>query len=61
MTARQFLNAIERLGHTTSTIAAVLGISRSSAFRYANGDAPVPPYVAKLVMMYERHGVPKDD
>lgn len=59
MSKRDFLAAIKRLGYTPHDAHQLLGISRSSAFRIAAGTSKVPAVVAKLLEMYERHGVPK--
>jgi hypothetical protein len=60
MSKRDFLAAITRLGYTPHNAHELLGIARSTVFRIAAGQSKVPPVVAKLLEMYERHGVPRD-
>ena len=61
MTTRNFIAALKRLGYTPHNAHELLGIARSTVFRIVNGTSRVPPVVEKLLAMYERHGVPKDD
>jgi hypothetical protein len=61
MSKRDFLAAIKRLGYTPHNVHELLGISRSTAFRIANGTSTVPAVVEKLLKMYERHGAPEPD
>jgi hypothetical protein len=58
MSKRDFLAALARLGYTPHNAHELLGIARSTVFRIAAGQSKVPAVVAKLLDMYERHGVP---
>lgn len=58
--ADRFLASITRLGFNVSTADRVLGIGRTSIYRIARGQAAVPPVVARLLDMYERHGIPEE-
>lgn len=59
MTSKNFIAAIHRLGYTPHNAHQLLGIARSTVFRICNGSSKVPAVVAKLLVMYERHGVPE--
>ncbi|MHC2536998.1 putative transcriptional regulator [Bradyrhizobium diazoefficiens] len=53
-----FVRKLKKLGYTPHNAGELLGIGRSSAFKYASGRAKVPLIVQLLLHMYERHGVP---
>jgi hypothetical protein len=61
MKAKRFNELVSRLGLRTQAEAAdVLGIGLRSFVRYANGQAPVPVSVRRLLLMLVRHepGIP---
>lgn len=60
MTAEQFKTAIRELADSYDDAAALLGIGRRSLVRYANDDIKVPEYLRRLVVMYKKHGVPRE-
>jgi hypothetical protein len=55
----RFLASITKLGFNVSTADRVLGIGRTSVYRIARGGE-VPEVVARLLDMYERHGIPEE-
>lgn len=59
MTARQFNAWLRSTGLTAYAAAPILGISKQMAYRYAS-DGGVPAPIAKLIFMFERHGIPRD-
>lgn len=60
MTAKQFAAALERLELSHRTASTVLGIGRSSVIRYAHGRQEVPENVRRLIVLLEKHGIPKE-
>lgn len=58
MTPETFIRRLKKLGFTPHNADELLGIGRSSAFKYASGESEVPTIVELLLEMYERHGVP---
>lgn len=60
MTTRQYLAALRSLdlGPASKRTAAMLGLSLASIKRIAAGQQDVPPAVARLIAMYQRHGLP---
>jgi plasmid maintenance system antidote protein VapI len=60
MTAAQFNTALARLDLTPYAAAELLGVSRSTAYRYARGDATISTSTALLLAMYLRHGIPSE-
>lgn len=59
MTKETFVKVLKKLGHTPYSSHDDLGLSLRQAMRYAAGDQPIPGPVAKLLDMYQRHGIPK--
>lgn len=49
MTAAELQKAIDRAGHTQSSAARAMGISRRTLMRYLSGEYPVPQLVALAV------------
>jgi hypothetical protein len=60
MNAKRFVALLKQLGYTPHNAHELLGISRASVFRYANGESEIPFIVIKLLDMYLRFGVPKE-
>lgn len=62
MTTAQYLKAIARLGLSPSgkRTAALLGVSVRQIQRYATGAQPIAKYVALLIAMYLKHGIPQE-
>jgi hypothetical protein len=51
MTAHQFRAALDKLELSTEEAAKFFGISRPTAFRYANGTSRVPGAIARLLQI----------
>jgi DNA-binding transcriptional regulator YdaS (Cro superfamily) len=49
MNARQYRDAIERLGLNQTTMARLLGIDARTSRRYALGECNVPPHTARVI------------
>ena len=60
MSGERLARGLIALGYTVSTGETLLGVARRSLYRMCQGQAPVPVNVAKLLDMYERHGVPEE-
>lgn len=60
MSTRQFNAILRHLGYTPYAASRLLGISMSSAYRIAGGEQAVPETVRRLLVMYERHGIPQE-
>jgi len=60
MSRERFLSGIAALGHNVNTANRILGVGRSTIYRMATGKAVVPPVIARLMDMYERHGIPPE-
>ena len=60
MSKDRFLGGIAALGHNVNTANRILGVGRSTIYRMATGKAVVPPVIARLMDMYERHGIPPE-
>ena len=58
MTADQYRAAIKKLGRSQRAAAKDLGIDERTSRRYAAAGAPEP--IARLLAMYLKHGVPKE-
>ncbi|MEY9184685.1 hypothetical protein ABIG06_006233 [Bradyrhizobium sp. USDA 326] len=58
MTPEAFVRKLKKLGYTPHNAHELLGVGRSSCFKYASGESEVPKVVELLLDMYERHGVP---
>lgn len=61
------LNEIRtRLGLSTAQFGYALGFSGSKSNvsttirRFEHGDKPVPPWIARLAIMFDRYGVPRE-
>ena len=54
-----FVRRLKQLGFTPHNAGLLLGIGRSSAYKYANGVSEIPAYIVKLLDMYERYGIPE--
>lgn len=61
MTARQFREALDRLGLTQVAAAEFLGIAERSVRRWAAGDGKVPKAVAKLLRLMLEHDLKPSD
>ena len=59
MTGSEFATLREKLGLSMAQVALALGIERRSAYRYEDGDRPIPDSIARLLRMYVKHGIPK--
>lgn len=57
MTARQFAQHLKRRGLTHEQAATILGVNRSTVWRWAKGRRPIPRGVQLLVTMYAKQGV----
>ena len=55
-----FIQRLAALGYNISTAHRLLGMGRSTIYRMSQGTAEVPAVVARLMDMYERHGIPED-
>jgi hypothetical protein len=60
MTKERFVQGLARLGYNVSTAHRLLGMGRSTIYRMSNGTSAVPVVVAKLMDMYEKHGIPEE-
>jgi hypothetical protein len=60
MSADEYTRALEKMGWTPYAAALPLGISLRQSHRYASGNQPVKPAVARLLRMYLRHGLPEE-
>jgi hypothetical protein len=60
MSAEQYRDALGELGLTVAgkATAEALGLGMRQIMRLANGDAPVPGPVERLLGMYLKHGLP---
>jgi hypothetical protein len=58
--AGQYKTVRERRELSNYALRHLLGVSLRTAQRYEGGEAPVPKTVARLPLMYERHGIPKE-
>jgi len=60
MDKETFAKLRRRLGLTRDELAAGLSLGPRHIERYELGAYPIPDRVAKLLIMFVRHGVPKD-
>jgi hypothetical protein len=61
MSKTAFTAALEALGYTTrAKQSELLGIHERSVTRYANGQQEVPEYVRRLLVMYQKLGIPQE-
>lgn len=60
MTSKQFAAALEALGVSRNQAGDLLGIGRSSVFRYLRGEQEVPTIVERLIALLRKHGVPEE-
>lgn len=61
MTPQEFTQRLKALGFSSpGAAAAALGIDPSHAFRLAAGTSGITRTMQRLLVMYERFGVPKD-
>jgi hypothetical protein len=56
MNSSQYTALLEKLGLNILSCGRMLGVSRRQTQRYAAG-ANIPPTVAKLLLLMERHGI----
>jgi hypothetical protein len=56
----QYKQIRQTIGLTNSTLCRELGISMKQAYRYENGHVPVTETVGKLLIMFDRFGIPTD-
>jgi len=60
MDAAAFVSRLAALGYNISTAHRLLGMGRSTIYRMSKGTAKVPGVVARLIEMYEQHGIPEE-
>jgi DNA-binding transcriptional regulator YiaG len=60
MTAGRYKQIRERLKLSNYALRRVIGVSLRQAQRYEAGEQAVPGTVARLMLMFERYGIPKD-
>lgn len=60
MTAKAFCDWLEQKELTNWTAAPILGVSHPQVYRYATGKTPIPETIARLIAMFDRHGIPRD-
>lgn len=60
MTRERLIAGLEALGFNVSTAHRLLGVGRSTIYRMADGSSEVPEVVARLMDMYEKHGIPEE-
>jgi DNA-binding transcriptional regulator YiaG len=60
MTADQYQRIRKRLGFSNYVFHRLIGVSLRQAQRYESGETDVDQPVARLMLMFDRHGVPKD-
>lgn len=60
MTKERFVLGLAGLGYNVSTAHRLLGMGRSTIYRMSKGTSVVPEVVAKLMDMYEKHGIPEE-
>jgi transcriptional regulator with XRE-family HTH domain len=60
ISAAKYRQIRETIGLANSTLCRKLGISMKQAYRYENGRAPVTETVGKLLVMFDRFGIPAD-
>jgi DNA-binding transcriptional regulator YiaG len=60
MTAKQYQRIRERLGLSNYKLRELLGISLKQAQRYELGTAKVNGTVSRLLLMFDRNGIPPD-
>jgi DNA-binding transcriptional regulator YiaG len=61
LTAQEFSTLRQRMHVPTfDFIARALGISWRQVMRYEAGDQPVSGPVSRLMLMFARHGIPRD-
>jgi len=61
MTRNQYLEALKRLGLSHQGAGRMLGVSPRQAQRFASGESPIPPPVARLLWLMEYEGLREDD
>ena len=59
---KRYVELISQLAPDASQeeVADLLGIGVRSHIRYTRGEAEVPPYLQRLVVMLAQHGIPKE-
>jgi len=60
MSARKYRQVREALGLSNYVLHRKLGLSLAQVYRYENNRSPVSETVAKLLIMFDRHGIPDD-
>lgn len=60
MTAETYKATLKMLGLSVYASGGVLGISLRQSQRYAAGEASVPLTIARLLVMFLRHGIPPE-
>lgn len=64
MTPEEFRAIRARLGLSLAGLGRAIGYAgkkRSTVHDYESGRrAPIPPWIARLLIMYDRHGVPEE-
>ncbi len=66
MTGSELARIRKRLGLSLTGMGRALGYEGNkntlqvAISRYENGDREIPPWIARLAQMYDRHGVPDD-
>jgi ribosome-binding protein aMBF1 (putative translation factor) len=61
MTAKQFRRAIDQIGLSQITAAHFLAIDPRTVRRYALGELPVPPLIAKVLDYMVKHNLTAED
>lgn len=61
MGAREYLQALQKLGLTPYSASKVLGVSLSTSHRIARGEQALPRTVALLLACYLTHGLPSEN
>jgi hypothetical protein len=61
MTAKQYQRALDRIGFNQVTAAHFLAIDPRTSRRYALGELPVPPLIAKVLDYMVKHNLTAED
>jgi len=60
MTKRKYQQIREQLGLSNYALRSKLGRSLTQVYAYENGHQPIPETVAKLLLMFAKHGIPDE-
>jgi hypothetical protein len=61
MNAKQFRRALKQIGLTQRTAAPFFAIDPRTVRRYALGELPVPPLIAKVLNYMVKHNLTAED